>query len=104
MIILLCGTYEIRKKMADNRFFSPPGVVAMGNALSSRISRPNLFKKAPFKNMHCHIIYVRRKMHIWLNHVNSVAIELVETNVSSYLKLCPNCLSNTNVFTTFLKR
>ena len=29
--------------MADNRLFSPPGVVAMGNALSSRISRPNLY-------------------------------------------------------------
>ena len=28
--------------MADNRLFSPPGVVAMGNALSSRMSRPNL--------------------------------------------------------------
>ena len=30
--------------MADNRLFSPPGVVAMGNALSSRISRPNLYE------------------------------------------------------------
>ena len=50
-----------------------------------------LFKKAPFKNMHCHIIYVRRKKHIWLNHVNSVATELLETNVSSYLKL--HCMS-----------
>ena len=29
--------------MADNRLFSPPGVVAMGNALSSRMSRPNLY-------------------------------------------------------------
>ena len=28
--------------MADNRLFSPPGVVAMGNAQSSRMSRPNL--------------------------------------------------------------
>ena len=38
-----------------------------------------LFKKAPFKNMHCHIIYVRREKHLWLNHVNSVAIELLVT-------------------------
>ena len=29
--------------MADNRLFSPPGVVAMRNALSSRMSRPNLW-------------------------------------------------------------
>ena len=29
--------------MADNRLFSPPGVVAMGNALSSRMSRSNLW-------------------------------------------------------------
>ena len=28
--------------MADNRLFSPPGVVAIGNALSSRMSRLNL--------------------------------------------------------------
>ena len=28
--------------MTDNRLFSPPGVVAMGNGLSSRMSRPNL--------------------------------------------------------------
>ena len=32
--------------MADNRLFSPTGVVAMGNALSSRMSRPNLYPKA----------------------------------------------------------
>ena len=32
----------MRNKMADNRLFSPPGEVAMGNALSSRMSRPNL--------------------------------------------------------------
>ena len=43
--ILLCVTYKIRQKMADNRLFSPPGVVAMGNALSSRMSRPNLLIK-----------------------------------------------------------
>ena len=43
MNILLCVTYKIGQKMADNRLFSPPGVVAMGNALSSRISRPNLW-------------------------------------------------------------
>ena len=35
----------MRKKMADNRLFSPPGVVTMGNAPSSRISRPNLFQR-----------------------------------------------------------
>ena len=43
MNILLCVTYKIRNKMADNRLFSPPGVVAMGNALSSRMSRSNLY-------------------------------------------------------------
>ena len=67
-----------------------------------------LFKKAPLKNMYGYIIYVRREKHVWLKHVNSVAIELLVTkkkiNVSSYLKLYPNRLSNTNVFTTFLKR
>ena len=38
--------------MADNRLFSPPGVVAMGNALSSRMSRPNLlfYKKNTEQN------------------------------------------------------
>ena len=61
-----------------------------------------LFKKAPFKNMHGYIIYVRREKLVWLNHVDSVAIVLQQNcnkiNVSSYLNICPNCLSNTNVF------
>ena len=35
-----------------------------------------LFKKAPFINMHGYIIYVRKEKHVWLNHVNSVAVEL----------------------------
>ena len=39
-----------------------------------------LFKKAPFKNMHGYIIYVRREKHVWLNHVHYVAIELLVTN------------------------
>ena len=40
--ILLCVTYKIWKKMADYRLFSPPGVVAMGNAQSSGMSWLNL--------------------------------------------------------------
>ena len=64
-----------------------------------------LFRKTPFKNMHGYIIYVRREKLVWLNHVNSVAIELlVAKKCQSFLNLCPNCLSNTNVFTSFLKR
>ena len=42
--MLLCATHKILKKMVDYRLFSPPGVVAMGNTLSSQMSRPNLFK------------------------------------------------------------
>ena len=37
------------------------------------------FKKAPFKNMHDYIIYLRREKLVWLNHVNSVVIELLVT-------------------------
>ena len=33
-----------------------------------------LFKKASFNNMHGYIINVRREKHVWLNHVNSVAV------------------------------
>ena len=36
-------------------------------------------KKVPFKNMHGYIIYVRRENLVWLNLVNSVAIELLVT-------------------------
>ena len=38
-----------------------------------------LLKKAPFKNMHGCLIYIRREKLIWLNHVNSVAIEFLVT-------------------------
>ena len=38
-----------------------------------------LLKKAPFKNMHSYIIYVRREKLVWLNHVTSVAVELLVT-------------------------
>ena len=47
------------------------------NFLLTHVSR--LYKKAPFKNMHGYIIYVRREKLVWLNHVNSVAIELLVT-------------------------
>ena len=36
-------------------------------------------QKAPFTNMHGYIIYVRREKLVWLNHVNSIAIELLVT-------------------------
>ena len=34
---------ENMEETADKRLFSPIGVVAMGNALSAQISRPNLY-------------------------------------------------------------
>ena len=37
--------------MVDNRLFSPPGVVATGNALSSRMSRPNLLHSECYRDI-----------------------------------------------------